>query len=488
MKIMIKNSQFRAMVMICTFGVANMPISLQADTIDSINLTEYLQQVKTNHPFFIQQRLYRDIEKAQQDRYLGDEDWIIKANPSYHYEKRNTNNTFVAKEKDNLAFNAGLERRFWSNGSNLSIDYDYYHSDQRFAAPIGSFAEQSNGLSATYSIPLMKNKGGILNRLDYELQAYNIDLSKVNSTESQENFLAQQGLMFIDWVFVTEQRHIADTRLKLAEEELIRTKKKRRSRLVAEVDVLRAQDAVINASQNLATIKSQWLAIQAELATQSANPALYQMVPSFDLYALKAAPSLEQALNTLKDNSRELQVFDLKTAQTEHLKNGYGNQREPELNLVLGGGLRSEADNFSGSAKFDQPQYMVGVNFRYPFGQRTADADFNKALLQKQQLKEEKNSLLRQLEARLRNLVVQLIELKKVIELNKKQIDIARMRTREELKRHNQGRSELSFVIQSRDNEQNAQLAYATNAANHQKLWLHYEALIDALLPDSDKV
>ena len=477
-------------VVFCMIAVIGTPMSLLADTveIDNIGLNEYLQRVKANHPFFIQQNLNHEIEQAQQDRYLGDEDWVIKANPGYRHEERSASIAFVAEEQDNLTLNAGLERRFWLNGSSLSIDYNYYKLEQQFAVPIGSFAEHGNGLSVSYSIPLMKNKGGVLSRLDYELQAYNIDLSKVNSTENQERFLEQQGLMFLDWVFVTEQRLIAKTRLALADEELIRTKKKRRSRLVAEVDVLRARDAVINAKQNLSTIESQWRAIQAELATQSASLDLYQMEPALDLYTLKPAPLLEQALSMLKHNARELQAFDVRLAQTERLQNGYDNQKEPELNLVLGGGLRSEAGDLSGSAKFDQPQYMISVNFRYPLGQRTATADLNRARLQKQQIREAKNSAFRQLEAQLRNLVVQLTELSEIIELNKEQIEVARLRTKEELKRHNQGRSELSFVIQSRDNEQNAQLIYAANAANYQKLWLRFEALTDALLPGSDRI
>ncbi len=84
----------------------------------------------------------------------------------------------------------------------------------------------------------------------------------------------------------------------------------------------------------------------------------------------------------LKHNARELQAFDVQVAQTERLQNDYDNQKEPELNLVLGGGFRSEAGDLSGSAKFDQPQYMISVNFRY-LGQRTAMADLNRARLQK---------------------------------------------------------------------------------------------------------
>ncbi len=455
---------------------------------EEIGLERYLQQVQANHPFFTQQALNQEIEREQQRRFLGDEAWVLKANPSYQHEERSagSGNVFVAKERKTLLLNAGMERTFWGSGSRLSIDYNYYRTDQTFTAPTGRFDEHGNGVSITYAIPLMQNRDGELSRLDYEFQAYNVGLSVLNSAESQEQFLEQQGLLFLDWVFVNEQRRIAENRRVLADEELTRTEKKRRSHLVAEVDRLRAQDAVINARQNLSAIESQWRALQAELATQSGTPDLYQMTPLFELYRLKSPPSMEQALAGLLQNSRQLQAIDLQVAQLERLQSSLQNQLDPELDLVLGGGFNSESDRLSGSLKLDQPQYMVGVNFRYPLGQQAAKADVSRARLQRQQLRAARNSLSWQLEAQLRSLLIQLSELEGVIALNREQIEVARLRTAEELKRHNQGRSELSFVIQSRDNEQNAQLSYAANAANYHRLWLRYRALIDLLRPSAE--
>jgi len=41
----------------------------------------------------------------------------------------------------------------------------------------------------------------------------------------------------------------------------------------------------------------------------------------------------------------------------------------------------------------------------------------------------------------------------------------------------------LTFVIQSRDNEQNARLSYVDNAALYHLLKLQYQALLDRLYP-----
>ena len=62
------------------------------------------------------------------------------------------------------------------------------------------------------------------------------------------------------------------------------------------------------------------------------------------------------------------------------------------------------------------------------------------------------------------------------------QIESAKEKTKEELKLYDMGRSQLTFVIQSRDNEQNAKLTYAQNATNYHKLILNFSALTDTLL------
>jgi len=71
----------------------------------------------------------------------------------------------------------------------------------------------------------------------------------------------------------------------------------------------------------------------------------------------------------------------------------------------------------------------------------------------------------------------------KILELNQAQIESAQEKTKEELKLYNQGRGQLTFVIQSRDNEQNARLSYVDNAALYHLLKLQYQALLDKLYP-----
>jgi len=447
-----------------------------------IGLDEYLSKLQSSHPFFAMESLSQDIEREQQRRFLGEQDWMVTASTRYSHEEHSQGNPFVAEKSDRLILSTGMERQFWSNGGRVSISYDYNRNDQLYAAPTGAFDQHTNGLSIAYRLPLMKNKGGILSRLNYELKSYDINIVHLNSLENQEVFLQEQGELFLDWAFLNEQRRIAEKRLDLAREELKQASRKRRVHLIDEVDVLRAKDAVISAEQNLSSIESRWKGLQAELATQSGIEQMNHGQPEFNLYQLKQLPVDEEVVASLRNHSRLLKAIDIRIKQLAHQKSAFRDEMKPELNLVLSGGVGSEDTQFRQSARFDQSQYTAGLEFRQPFGQRTAKSDVARVRIQQLQLQREHSSIARQLEASLRNLLVQLRELDKVMAYNREQIKISRRKTVAELKKYNQGKNELTFVIQSRDNEQQVQLIHAQNATLYQKLYLRYASLNDQLL------
>ncbi|MBA7570008.1 hypothetical protein ES708_11753 [subsurface metagenome] len=123
------------------------------------------------------------------------------------------------------------------------------------------------------------------------------------------------------------------------------------------------------------------------------------------------------------------------------------------------------------------------MEFKALLGNRGITAEMEVIDIQLQRLQAESRDLEITLEASLRNLLLQMADMGKILELNQAQIESAQEKTKEELKLYNQGRGQLTFVIQSRDNEQNARLSYVDNAALYHLLKLQYQALLDKLYP-----
>jgi outer membrane protein TolC len=160
------------------------------------------------------------------------------------------------------------------------------------------------------------------------------------------------------------------------------------------------------------------------------------------------------------------------------------------LFLNVGAGLQGGEDEFGESLVLDKPELMIGAEFRLPLGNRTAQTDIQVIDLQLRRLELESSQIAVDLEAGIRGLMIQIAELEDILALNVEQIESAGKKTKEEQRLYDQGRGELTFVIQSRDNEENAKLTYAQNAAAYQQMILQYRALVDELYvaaPDTEE-
>ncbi len=469
-------------------------LCLHISRAQNITLNDFLETVQQSHPFFVGESLAVAVEKEGQKRYLGEQDWSFHVSPYYAYQKPAQSGLGVPEEISIVAGEISVEKVLWSTGGRFSVSLTSDYTDQEIpdivipfqpqdiVIPAGPASFYTNKLYLMYSQPLLQNYGGTLDRLNYELSDYAIDFTELQALENQEEFMLELGLQFLDWTLLTEQNRIANERLALAEEQLRQIKRRLAANLVEKVDVLRAEDAVRIAQQGIVLLESRWKAQQAELAVLAQSQELYTQSPEYDLYNVESLPALDDAVLQVKERSRLVRSLNARREQLARVRTGFVETGRPQLFLNVGAGLQGGDEEFTSSLELDRPDILVALAFRYPLGNRTAKAEVTKADLEIKQLNNAIEDVSLDLEAGVRNLVISINEMKKVLILNQEQIESARARTREERRLYNQGRSDLVFVIQSQDNEEIAQLTYAENAATYHKLVLQYRALMDELL------
>ncbi len=447
----------------------------------TITLDEYLELVRRNHPFFKKEALEVDIERKGAERFPGTEDWNFEIAPFYSYLGEASAAEFQSDNIHQVGVEAAVERIFWKSGGRLGLSFESDYTRSQITSA-GTQKAYRHGFGVSYTHPFLQNAKGVLDRLAYDLSTYSIDLSIVQRDENQEMFLVDAATGFLQWAYLSEIISIAEERLRLAEEQKAQTEKKFKSNLVDKVDVLRAEDAIRIAKQALLKTQSLWKAKQAELSVIAGSDELVGQSPVFDLYSMETLPSVERALDTMTAQSRLLTVFDILKDQLSYNRVGLIEQKRPGLNLTVAGGLYGRDEDFGKSLEITKPDAQVLVAYFTTFGHRSLKAQIEQIELEIRQLEEDKKNVAVGLEAALRNIYIQVIETEKVLELNRAQIESAAEKTIEELKLYNQGRSQLTFVIQSRDNEENAKLTYSENALGYQQLLLQYRALMDELL------
>ncbi|MFC1508986.1 TolC family protein, partial [Candidatus Omnitrophota bacterium] len=433
------------------YMVVSLPIMVSAQ---SITRDEYLDVLINSHPLFEKEKLTAQIEMEEQKSYLGSQDWKVSSAVTYSHEDPMI--AFSGPERmDTFSVSGGVEKRYWSTGGNLTASFSAGHTNLKIN-PVYGFPDAvfQNRVSITYTHPLLKNKKGFLDRLQYDLKEYDINISGIREREKLEDFLADSAVRFLDWVYLTEQQKIVAERLRLSEEELAVTKRKREANLIDQADVIRAEDAVRIWKQNLVLVESQWKGLQAELAVMSRHNELYNVEPQFDLYNTEEHSSLDREINHHVENSRLIMLLNVRLEQLEHSRTGHEETLKPDLSLVTQFNTKRMDDAGGKSLLMDHPDFLLGLQYKFPHKNRTAKARISKTDLQIKQLQKQIEDVTLALLSELNNLSIRINELEKVFALNREQIKSAQGRTEEEIKLYNQGRGELTFVIQSRDNEQ----------------------------------
>ncbi len=452
----------------------------QAQTITQ---EEFLNQLKRTHPFFKREELTGQIKKAEKGSFPGAEEWNMFYSAKLSHETPAL--AFAGPERiTSYNISTGANRLFWKTGGRLSATVSTKAAVIKLPPQAEGFPESfvQHQIDVTYTHPLMRNKHGFLDRLEYRLKQFDIDFSEVQALENQENFLTEAAGKFLEWAFFDEQLKIIQDRLSLSEEELVNVQKKKDARLVDQVDVIRAQDAVRLWKQNLFLTKSLWKALQAEMAAMTQNEEFYLFTPVFNIYETTELISLNDAITHLKENTRLIQILDINKKHLSFYRKGFEEQLKPDLSFFSQMNIKKADDKILKSFILDKPDVSVGLNYSFPRKNIKAKAKISQTDLQIEQLKKEKESVIISLSASLTNLYVQLNEIKEVLKLNQEQILSAEEKTKEELKMYNQGRGELTFVIQSRDSEQNAKLTYAENAFTYHRLLIQVRSLLDMIL------
>jgi outer membrane protein TolC len=454
---------------------------LGAQSENGITLPAYLEQIEIRHPLFNREDLQLESRRLSAEA-LRTEAWRLELSPAY--SRLGEASTPLGRSLQSFGGEAALSRSIWASGGTLGLRLatDLQRTD--YGSPLGTSDGYLSSASLSYTQPLLQNLGGVLDRLGYQLAREGLATAEIQSLENRESFLLDAGGRFLDWVLLDEQVRIAGERLNLAREQLAQVERRYDANLVDRVDVLRAQDAVRGAEQVRLQLVSFWKARQAELAVLAGEPALYERTPDHDLFATVQLPAPEEALAALKKSSRLLRSLQSAGAQLARERAGLAEQARPFLALTVAGGLAAaDSDDYLQSWELTEPDVSVSLWFSHTLGGRSLKRRIEALDATLAALGEQVREAEIELEAGLRGLLIQLQDLEQILELGRAQIVSAREKTAEELKLYNQGRGQLTFVIQSRDNERNAQLGQAQNAALYQNLLLQYRALMDELLP-----
>jgi len=175
-----------------------------------LTLNEYLEQLKNTHPFVVKESLKPEIQREELAGLTGAEDWKVISSFGFSTQEPAINFSGEPDRIDALSFSGGVEKTFWATGGRLSTSFSSSSLSIKLPAAFATFPTEwfQSQFDLTYVHPILKNRSGFLDRLQHNLQQFDVDISEVTKLENEENFLLSASTKYLRWVFLSEQLNL----------------------------------------------------------------------------------------------------------------------------------------------------------------------------------------------------------------------------------------------------------------------------------------
>ncbi len=182
----------------------------------AINEREFVEQLKSTHPFFEQQALSSQIKQVEKRLTTANEDWIIAIDGNYKNENASDISSIASiyKKLNTTSVDISATRKIAESGSDITFKHVWTDKDK------DGVDIARNKFSLDYTYPLLRNRDGVNDRLDGDVAQIAIEKNTLERLEQEEDFILKKLKRFVDLAYAQEQKIINERRLVLAEQEL----------------------------------------------------------------------------------------------------------------------------------------------------------------------------------------------------------------------------------------------------------------------------
>ena len=158
MKVKALNSAFQIPTLILLFALvsnASIANAQESESLQTVTLTEFLSQLKNEHPLFTKENLTAEIFRTRQQSLAGAQDWNFASSIGYFSDEPVINFSGPDKTVGGM-FNSGIEKVFWSTGGRLSTTLTTTRLSFTMPASFGNFPKDfyQRQVALTYIHPI----------------------------------------------------------------------------------------------------------------------------------------------------------------------------------------------------------------------------------------------------------------------------------------------------------------------------------------------
>lgn len=256
---------------------------LLSTSVGALTEPEFVQSLLDNHAFFEKEQINLIIKKIEMDgdkANYGDWTWDVSGEIGrIEKDKVKRNYTYSADyarstSQDVKKISTDFTKKFFDNGSELNISYDKslpikdeaMHDKNGYQTDKNT-TEYLDDLEISWTLPLLKNRGGVIDQKTYDLSVLDYKDEKLVLAEIKEDFIESKLMIFLDWVNYNAQIKIIKNRLELSKQMLETLKNKGKNK----ISILTLQRSINKTQRLLLDLESKLKAEQNTLSILLGN-------------------------------------------------------------------------------------------------------------------------------------------------------------------------------------------------------------------------
>ena len=452
----------------------------------ALSLDTFIKTILKNNPGVQKILMEDEISKASRDASLGINDATFSSSLSLSHAEPNKIYGFEPTSSDNTNLNLSYNRVFSNSGTRLLLNYNNIYTEQDPAAKASGTQYYQPSFTVKLTQPLLKNKGGIQDRLNIDISELNFKLTKLNSKELLESYITQLAALYIDWYLASQEASISKEVYQQAieQEKLTRTKVKRQ---VSEpYELLHAQeireDYFSRWQQALGRFSGLTKKINYQINTgnQAKSNNLVPTDPR-NSTLMMSEQILFRKNDYLGTLSRLNSILNTIKQQQIILVDAKNNARSSDLNLSIGytrHGINS-LFNDAHTSSLNKDDYSIMLEYKYPLGNQRADSNFRSQLAQKRKINYDIKQKLIDANANLENLQAQSTQLDVAIKSIDRKINFSRKKLQKEQRLYRIGKLDLFQLLKDQSSHLESRLNRERLHAQQFNLKLKMGELLD---------
>lgn len=410
------------------------------DYIDTI--TQKLPELKRNEIH---------VQRAKNTLYGTEstEDTFLEGDATYTRTKQYSRNPFSRTGyTSEYTTNLGIARKFIQTGTTVNAGVSYYqlNNDINYEGAAIPNTYYYPSVYLKFSQSLLKNTFGIVDRFAKNDAAMKLEIEKLRRREADKSDLNYYRKIYFNWVEYLEQLRLINESIRNARALSNQVSRRFRSGLAGNDDVQSAAALVLQYRATYEEVLASRIALERELQLFF-DTTQYQ--PDESEFSRIYALAREEGYSRVPfEKTRNAAIYRLTKKNYHYARDIAENKLLPQLDLVAQVTRKSQDDQFSTAAReLNDTDYYIGFSVSYPLENIESRSGVREAQLSIEEINNEfdvsKNGYHKSLDS--------LIEYSKgaerVIDLKEKRIKTLISKYRTELKKYQQTRLDLQFLI-----------------------------------------